>query len=171
MSRINIFIEKLRQSIGDAQDISSRARAFEMRLTRVGLEVCSDESGLYAVSSFRTATQPTKDWRYLSNTVFTLDEDKLPMVVAFGTPDLYYPSTEEMDKIIEEMNRGLYRIEEILFGTVCWWYYYNGEWRLGTKKRADARDLLLRRYGPSLSEAFKDALQAVSYTHLTLPTN
>jgi len=154
--RLEGFVDCLRKAV-ERVDITTRERNFRARIRRAGLDIRLQHE-LYAISCRRTPTTPSVEWTQLSNVVMRLDEDNLPTVVACGPPEIVPMSSEEFPDILTGIADGMYRVEQMLYGRVCWLYYHN-KWTLGTRRSADARNIVLRIDGPTMWEGFMETLK------------
>ena len=131
---------------------------FETMLTKAGLQF-REKDGLYSISCDRTVSPPNFQWRRFANTTIELDERCLPSIIACGSPEVFYVPSFDMAKVLDDAANGLYRIEPILFGTVCRLYHYRGKWCVGTKRRADATGITFRKESLGFMNAFMEALE------------
>lgn len=136
--------------------LADRQKSFESTLKRAGLRALFQD-GFYSLSSDRGTCSPRAHWKQLANMIVRLDEESLPCVVAYGAPELFTPVASSLDRILDNAAVGNYRIEPILFGSVCWLYNYEGMWHIATKRTADAKNIKIRPDGPSFSVAIEEA--------------
>jgi len=167
---------------------SKRPALFKSRLSMAQFHV-KELDGFYNVSCERGGCPPPIQWRSFANTVMRLDGENLPVIIAYGIPDLFSVPAVDLNAVLEaassrsggdpanpdggggsanpdggggsanpDMTKGIYRVEPILFGSVCWLFRYEGEWRLATKRRIDTKDMLMRVDGPRFWDSFEQAL-------------
>lgn len=171
------ILESFREMLQSTTKKESRPEEFVRSLRQVGIEAVkrgdtkAGSEELYSLSVEKSACPPPPQWRRMANTIMRLDEENLPVAVAYGPSELFPPKTDSLDWILDSAVIGNYSIQPILFGTTCWLYYYGGRWRLATKRSVDASGLVLRRGDPTLGERFAACVGNISELYSRLRTN
>jgi len=152
------FVDMFRDSLALVSK-ALRPALFERSVSQVGLEAKRGEDSLYSLSAEKCACPPSIQWRRMANTIVRLDEENLPVIIAYGVPELFGPEPHSLEHILDGAVLGNYVIYPILFGTVCWLYHFEGKWRLATKRSVDTSSTVLRAGGPSVGEAFRECVE------------
>lgn len=147
-------LKLFRDQLQSISDLTKRRAAFENGIVRVGLRF-RNQDGLYSIHVPKGSCPPLPNWKGLANTIMSLDAQSLPVVLAYGTQELYNPL--ELNEVLDNAAIGHYRVEPILFGTVCWLYFLDDKWHLATKRMADVGNTSMRKDGPSFADAFEEA--------------
>lgn len=108
----------------------------------------------YAISYNRSTKAPEEIWKSLPNTVIKFNDQNFPEYVANGVPEVYDIVTHKLSKILQKQ----YQIEEIVMGTICWLYYDDNKWMLGTRRTLDTTNILIRSETKSFKKCFMEYL-------------
>lgn len=114
---------------------------------------------LFTVCHQRGCPMPPVQFRPFATTVFATTSVGTAILLGRGPPEIYPPTPAQLTDALEKVATGEYRMEPIMFGTVCYLYYISEGWMLATKRRAKTINMSLRVGAPAFLKAFYAALE------------